>query len=197
MTNKTTAPAPSAGTKPLIASRHPGVIAWLAARGVVGDVVAHATADDVRGRTVVGILPLNLAALAREVVAIDLPRLPPEWRGRELTEEEMDEAGACLVRYRVERVRKGGKPAWRLGGPPRADTADALRDARRRLGWTQAHAAAALAASLRTYQGWEAGRPCRVWPTLALALAYMIAALLSENEAADWWSGASPSIEAA
>lgn len=90
---------------PLIVSRHPGVVEWLSRRGVVGDVVAHATPADVLGRDVYGVLPLHLAAQAKAVFSVDLPNLRPEDRGRDLTPDEMDAAGAVIRGYVVRETR--------------------------------------------------------------------------------------------
>lgn len=91
----------------LIVTRHAGTVEWLAAHGVTGDVIPHATAEDVRDRHIIGILPLHLAAEAATVTAVDLPNLRPEQRGQELTPAEMDEAGAQLRSYRVARIQSG------------------------------------------------------------------------------------------
>ncbi len=88
----------------LIVTRHAGAVEWLRRRGIEGDVVAQVTAEQVRGRIVVGILPLHLAAEAQEVIALDMPGLKPEQRGKDLTPEEMDAAGATLTRYVVNRI---------------------------------------------------------------------------------------------
>lgn len=90
--------------KTMIVTRHAGAIEWLRLRGVEGAVISHATPDQVRGCAVYGVIPLNLAAEAAEVWAIDLPGLKPEDRGSDLTPEEMDRAGATLSGYRVTRV---------------------------------------------------------------------------------------------
>ena len=92
---------------PLIVTRHAGVVAWLESRGITGEVVAHATGDDVLGRVIIGVLPLSLAAQADEVWSIDLPRLPFELRGKERSSAQMDEAGACIEKYRVARIEGG------------------------------------------------------------------------------------------
>lgn len=87
---------------PLIVTRHAGLVAWLASsRGIVGDVISHASAADVAGRVVYGVLPLHLAAEAVAVVTVDLPDLPADRRGAELSPSEMDEAGATLRAYFV------------------------------------------------------------------------------------------------
>jgi len=85
----------------VIVSRHVGAVEWLRQRGITGRVIEHATAEDVRGRVVYGTLPLHLAAEAARVVAIDLPRLRPEQRGKDLSPAEMDAAGARLIAYKV------------------------------------------------------------------------------------------------
>jgi len=86
----------SVGQPPLIVTRHAGAIKWLRLHGVEGDVVSHVTPDDIRGRVVVGNLPVALAALCSKYGAVDLPDLRPEDRGRDLAPEEMDSAGAIL-----------------------------------------------------------------------------------------------------
>ena len=91
----------------VIISRHAGAIEWLRRQGIVGEVIAHASADNVRGKHVIGALPLHLAALVGKITTIDMPALPVEWRGRDLTPEEMDIAGATLATY-VVRKDDGG-----------------------------------------------------------------------------------------
>jgi CRISPR-associated protein Csx16 len=90
--------------KTSIITRHAGAIEWLRQRGITGDVLAQATPEQVRGCRVIGILPLHLAAEATEVVAIDMPQLRAEDRGRDLSPAEMDAAGACLRRYQVRAI---------------------------------------------------------------------------------------------
>ena len=87
----------------IIVTRHAGLVAWLAERGITGRVISQATPADVRGKRVVGVLPLHLAAEAAEVVTVDMPGLKPEQRGQDLTPAEMDEAGAALTTYVVTR----------------------------------------------------------------------------------------------
>ncbi len=89
----------------VIVSRHTGAVEWLAQRGIAGAVIAQATPEDVRGKNVIGNLPLHLAALARRVGSIDLPNLAAADRGRDLTPEEMDAAGATIRWYVVAAVQ--------------------------------------------------------------------------------------------
>lgn len=85
----------------VIATRHAGAVEWLRRQGITGDVISHATVDDVRGRHVVGALPLHLAAEAASITTIDMPQLTPDLRGVDLTPEQMDDAGATLRTYIV------------------------------------------------------------------------------------------------
>lgn len=63
---------------------------------------AEVSAEEVRGRVVVGNPPLHLAAVCEMVFAIEFAGKPP--RGREYTLDEMDDAIALLRGYRVTPV---------------------------------------------------------------------------------------------
>ena len=89
----------------LIVTRHQGLVDLAYRMGLATDgcpVLAHATAEDVRGKTVLGVLPLHLAAEARAVVSIDLD-LPRHLRGGDLTAEEMLPCVLGVSVYRVTR----------------------------------------------------------------------------------------------
>ena len=93
------------GEVSLVVTRHPALVDFLREDGVVGNdvkVIAHATQDDVRGRVVAGVLPMNLAAYAAAVVEVPL-NLPPELRGKELSLEQMREYAGDPVVYTVRR----------------------------------------------------------------------------------------------
>lgn len=105
----------------VIISRHLGAIAWLEELGFVGIPVIQddATPDDVRGRWVVGNVPLGLASLAKGVLAIEFAGTPP--RGREYGPDDMRAAGARLAAYFVSRSRSTAEIAQgcgSLGGEP-------------------------------------------------------------------------------
>ncbi len=92
-------------TNNVIVARHTGLVEWLRLRGVIGEVIPHVTdPSQIRGKVVYGVLPLNLAAEAAEVWVVDLPNLPAAKRGQELSIQEMDEFGATLSGYKVERL---------------------------------------------------------------------------------------------
>lgn len=87
-------------------SRHPGAIEWARRRGLVVDQwLAHLDVAQVQpGDTVIGTLPIHLAAqvCARGGRYLHLSLdVPPQWRGRELTADELEAAGARLEGFRV------------------------------------------------------------------------------------------------
>jgi CRISPR-associated protein Csx16 len=91
-------------------TRHPGAIEWAARRGLTVDrLIPHLDPADIRpGDTVIGSLPVNLAAEvcaggARYLhLSLDLPE---DARGIELTVEAMCRYGARVEEFRVERMR--------------------------------------------------------------------------------------------
>jgi len=89
----------------IIISRHPAAIDFIRAndaRFLTAPVITgNATPDDVRGKVVAGNIPLSLAALAEEVVAVEFTGAPP--RGAEYTAADMVAAGARLECYVVKR----------------------------------------------------------------------------------------------
>jgi hypothetical protein len=83
----------------LIVSRHPATIGYLSERYPGVPVLAEVTADDVRGRVVVGNVPLHLAALCVSVIAVEFAGPAP--RGAEYDAAAMEAAGVRLVEYVV------------------------------------------------------------------------------------------------
>ncbi len=86
----------------LIVSRHPAAIEFIRAQRpelANAPVLAQATTEDVRGKHVIGNLPLALCALAESVEVVEFAGAPP--RGQEYTIEDMIAAGARLRRYIV------------------------------------------------------------------------------------------------
>ena len=91
----------------VVVTRHLGAVDWLIRHEIIPNdatevsVIEHATPADVTGQVVYGVLPLHLAALAKEVHSIDIPNLPADKRGKELTADDMDTLGASIVSYKV------------------------------------------------------------------------------------------------
>lgn len=87
----------------VVVTRHGSLVTYLVEAGLCSQdtpVLSHATADDVRGKHVIGVLPLRLAALAASVTEVPLD-LTPEDRGKELSLERVKEIAGDPVTYRV------------------------------------------------------------------------------------------------
>ena len=89
-------------------SRHPGALEWAARKGLQVDRFAtHLDPVEVqRGDTVIGSLPVNLAAVVCQRGARYLNLsvvVPAELRGKELSADQLEKLGARLEEYRVER----------------------------------------------------------------------------------------------
>lgn len=88
-------------------TRHPGAIEWAAEQGLAIDrQVAHLDPVQVQaGDTVIGTLPVNLAAQVcaqgARFLSLSLD-IPPEWRGRELSAQELRACNARLEGYMVK-----------------------------------------------------------------------------------------------
>jgi len=85
-------------------SRHPGAVDWAKIQGITVDHwVSHLAADEVEScDTVIGTLPVQLAAAvcSRGARYLNLSLdLPFEWRGRELSAQELVAADARLEEF--------------------------------------------------------------------------------------------------
>lgn len=91
----------------VVVTRHPALITYLNDQGVVPEgtpVLAHATAEDVRGKHVIGVLPMRLAAAAAMLTEVSMT-VPAEWRGQELSLEQIQACNPQLTTYVVKEVR--------------------------------------------------------------------------------------------
>lgn len=87
----------------VVVTRHPGLVEYLREIGLVdegAEVLTHASAEDVRGKRVIGVLPLHLAVEAESVTVVPLD-LPPELRGVELSVEQVRQYAGPAREYRV------------------------------------------------------------------------------------------------
>ena len=94
----------------VVCTRHESLIQFLKEEGLIeadAQVIAHPTVEDVQGNDVIGILPINLAALTNSFTHIPLD-LPFELRGKELTISQFRQFCGKPVTYKVA-VVKGGK----------------------------------------------------------------------------------------
>lgn len=89
----------------LIVTRHPGLVEYLRERGMIAAdarIVSHASAKDVAGQHVCGVLPHNLSCLCERFTEVPLV-IPAELRGAELSLEQVREyasASGCDNRRR-------------------------------------------------------------------------------------------------
>lgn len=93
----------------IVVTRHPALIELLRERGLIGDnapVIQHATPEQIRGRHVIGVLPLSLAVHAASVTEVPLA-LSPDDRGRELDLPRLREIAGEAVTYQVTALRGG------------------------------------------------------------------------------------------
>lgn len=96
--------------KTYFVSRHAGAKEWATRQGFDAEVIGHFDPECTNeGDTVIGTLPINLAAAVFKNggrylhLTLDLT---PEDRGRELTADRMAELGARLEEYAVVRIHK-------------------------------------------------------------------------------------------
>lgn len=90
-------------------SRHSGAVEWAKRQGLrVDRLVDHIDIEQVQaGDTVIGTLPINLAAevCQRGARFFNLSlNLPPEARGKELSAEDLERFAARIEEYRINRV---------------------------------------------------------------------------------------------
>ena len=87
----------------LIVTRHQGLVEFLREKGLVSNickVISHATAEDVAGNTVWGVLPHSLSVLANKFIEVPM-NIPAELRGKELTLADMHKYAGEPVAYSV------------------------------------------------------------------------------------------------
>ena len=75
----------------VIVTRHQGLVEVLSGMGITGKVISHATLTDVKGKVVVGVLPMYLASQTVMFGEISLT-LTAEQRGKELSAQEVRQA---------------------------------------------------------------------------------------------------------
>ena len=87
----------------IVVTRHPALVNLLVEQGIIDGsetILEHATPDQVRGKHVIGVLPLALAAEAASVTEVPLS-LAPEDRGQELGIDRLREVAGTARTYVV------------------------------------------------------------------------------------------------
>jgi putative CRISPR-associated protein (TIGR02620 family) len=88
----------------IVVTRHASLVEYLKKIGLITDqaeVISQASAKDVAGKHVIGVLPIHLAALTARYTNVAI-LVPPELRGVELTLEQVEAMATKPVVYRVE-----------------------------------------------------------------------------------------------
>lgn len=103
-------------------TRHPGAIEWAARQGLQVDLrIDHLDPEVISaGDTVIGILPINLAArvCARGARFFNLSlNVPVEARGRELDADELQIYGARLEQYHIQHLDSPSAAAFQHPTP--------------------------------------------------------------------------------
>lgn len=83
------------------------ILDWLKSKSITGRFILDPIPEDIAGKIVYGELPLKLAAMAYDVIVLDMPDLEPWQDPKKMTPKEMDEAGAQLVHYTIEQAQIG------------------------------------------------------------------------------------------
>ncbi len=93
-------------------TRHPATVDWIKKQGIpIDHQLEHLTEDKIKqlkkGDKVIGNLPIHLAAQVNQQGAHYLHlslNIPFEYRGKELTEADLDEFGAHLTAYLIKKI---------------------------------------------------------------------------------------------
>jgi CRISPR-associated protein Csx16 len=92
--------------KTIIVTRHPGALDWLRKHHPElgeAEVVSHASPEQIQGARVIGVLPVNLAAVCGEYWHLAM-EVPPEARGKELSREDMERFGCDIEKFVVTKI---------------------------------------------------------------------------------------------
>lgn len=92
----------------IVVTRHKGLVQYLIEENIVDKntkVISDARIDDVRGKHVIGIIPLWLMAYADKVTVVKL-RIPPDLRGKDLPSDDVRFYSSSRIKtYRIRKVR--------------------------------------------------------------------------------------------
>ncbi len=92
----------------LVVTRHPALVTHLEEIGLLkegeAEVLTHVEdPQEVEGKTVIGVLPMHLAALTHLYVNVPL-HIPADMRGKELTIDQVREYVKPAEAYYVQRI---------------------------------------------------------------------------------------------
>lgn len=90
----------------IVVTRHKALLQLLQEKlwlSPVTPIIEHATAEDIKGKHVIGVLPLSLACLAASITEVTLD-IPFALRGQELTLEQLKEFYIGERTYKVKEI---------------------------------------------------------------------------------------------
>jgi putative CRISPR-associated protein (TIGR02620 family) len=96
----------------LVVTRHSALVELLLERRIIGpgsrfdgfEVISHVeNPEQIRGKDIIGVLPLSLAAFCSSVTEVSMT-VPPEMRGKELSLEQMRVYAGHAKTYKVTAV---------------------------------------------------------------------------------------------
>ena len=91
----------------VVVTRHASLVTFLKEEGIIQEdvpMVSHASEDTVKGKHVIGVLPLHLAVLAERLTTLDIAT-PAEMRGKELSVEDLRKYFRGTSTYYVEKIK--------------------------------------------------------------------------------------------
>lgn len=98
---------PSTMSDVIVVTRHRGLVELLREMGIIDEravIIEHVTdPEQVRGRHVIGVLPMHLAAVTASITEVPLA-LSQADRGVELTVDRLRQIAGSPVRYVVRRI---------------------------------------------------------------------------------------------
>lgn len=88
----------------LVVTRHQGLLDFLVEQGIEYDEhLTHATAEDLKGKSVLGVLPVHLACECEFFTELEM-NIPLEMRGKELDVNQVREYGIRFNTYFVTKT---------------------------------------------------------------------------------------------
>ena len=91
----------------IIVTRHKSLAEFLINSGVIPfdlDIKEHVSVDDVKNKSVFGVLPLHLACECESVTEVSLD-IPAEYRGKELSLDDINKFFIGINKYSVRKIK--------------------------------------------------------------------------------------------
>jgi len=90
-------------TEVVIVTRHKALVEYLNKLGINGEVIEHASVNDIKGKVVYGVLPYSLACETERFFEVSMV-IPFEFRGKELSLNDIESFKPTLTEYKVVKL---------------------------------------------------------------------------------------------